>query len=91
MTTEDIPPFMEYIITSNNKGIASLLKEAQVKEVLGEHASAITSLVPVMVMTRPAVGGVERMPLYSWVEVKDLAINLGIDVACVPAYTNLLD
>ena len=81
-TDADIPPFSEYILSSDKKTTVSLLRKEQVFSLLGEHTA---SLKPVMVLSVPAKGGPVKTPLYDWRDVQALAGELGVSVPYVPA------
>lgn len=80
--SSDIPPFKEYILSSDKQTTISLLRKEQVFSLIGEH---ISSLKPAMVLSVPAVGGPSKTPLYDWRDVRTLASELGVAIPCVPA------
>jgi hypothetical protein len=80
----EIPPFSEYILSSGDKDIMSLLRKEQVISIVGERTNL---LKPAMVLSVPASTGVVTTPLYDWRDVRALASELGVACPYVPTTT----
>ena len=78
----EIPPFSEYILTSNKDNTMSLLRREQVITIVGDKTHM---LKPAMTLSVPEVGGSKVTPLYDWRDVRALASELGVDCPCEPA------